>query len=242
MPSKEEKCVLSASNSTTTQDFLARDMEELVSEIKENLRLSAGLKSRPSFSVHHKSRASPYRVPSRSWGDSSCDGCLRSPSNSCGGHSCITVNKKLSSKSSDSTTASDDPYEMLQELLRDGSLIKEAFRRLQRGLSPKQRYFYDSDEETRSPLRMCHVELWVTRQMLPSLQKSASLPDSTDIMYGIRRVCSEDRHCVKLLRVLILVKVFSGFGWRWFLLRTKFLCYGGKPMLVQEKFYAPKKT
>ena len=164
MPSKEEKCVLSASNSTTTQDFLARDMEELVSEIKENLRLSAGLKSRPSFSVHHKSRASPYRVPSRSWGDSSCDGCLRSPSNSCGGHSCITVNKKLSSKSSDPTTASDDPYEMLQELLRDGSLIKEAVRRLQRGLSPKQRYFYDSDEETRSPLRMCHVELWITRQ------------------------------------------------------------------------------
>jgi len=48
---------------------------------------------------------------------------------------------------------------MLQELLRDGSLIKEAVRRLQRGLSPKQRYFYDSDEETRSPLRMCHVEL-----------------------------------------------------------------------------------
>jgi hypothetical protein len=159
MPSKEEKCVLSASNSTTTQDFLARDMEELVSEIKENLRLSAGLKSRPAFSVHHKSRASPYRIPSRSWGDSSCDACLRSPSNNCGGHSCIAVNKKLSSKSSDSAAASDDPYEMLQELLRDGSLIKEAVRRLQRGLSPKQRYFYDSDEEIRSPLRVCHLEL-----------------------------------------------------------------------------------
>lgn len=159
MPSKEEKCVLSTSHSTTTHDFLARDMEELVSEIKENLRLSAGLKSRSAFSVHHKSRASPYRIPSRSWGDSSCDACLRSPSSNCGGHSCITVSKKLSSKSSDSSAASDDPYEMLQELLRDGSLIKEAVRRLQRGLSPKQRYFYDSDEETRSPLRMCHLEL-----------------------------------------------------------------------------------
>jgi len=79
--------------------------------------------------------------------------------------------------------------------------------------------------------------------MLSFLQKFAALPDSTtDIMYGIRRVCSEDRLCVKLLRVLILVKVFSGFGCRWFLLRMKFLCYGGKPMLVQEKFYAPKKN
>lgn len=157
MPSKEEKCVLSTSNSTTTQDFLARDMEELVSEIKENLRLSGSLKSRPTFTVHHKSRASPYRIPSRSWSESTCEACLKSPSNNCGGHSCITLNKKLS-KTSESTT-SDDPYEMLQELLRDGSLIKEAVRRLQRGLSPKQRYFYDSDEETRSPLRMCHMEL-----------------------------------------------------------------------------------
>lgn len=36
-------------------------------------------------------------------------------------------------------------------------------------------------------------------------------------MYGKKTVCSEDRRCVKLLRVLILVKVFSVFGCRWFL-------------------------
>ena len=143
-------------SASTHKDFLARDMEELVSEIKENLRLSSGgYKSRPAFSVLNKSsRPSPYRLPSRSrsWGDPSCEQCLRSgPSASCSAHSC-----KKPSKMSNS---SDNPYEMLQELLRDGSLIKEAVRRLHMGLSPKQRYFYDSDDDSRSPLRVCHVEL-----------------------------------------------------------------------------------
>lgn len=53
----------------------------------------------------------------------------------------------------------DDPFEMLQELISDGSLIKEAVRRLQLGLTatlaqPKQqtkRNFYDSDDECRTP-------------------------------------------------------------------------------------------
>ncbi|XP_067002508.1 uncharacterized protein [Anabrus simplex] len=153
MPSKEETCILSSNtNSTTTQDFMARDVENLVSEIKENLRLS-GFKSRPAFSIHHRSRASPYRIPNRSWGDSNCEMCSKSASKSCGGHTCITVSKKST------VSTSEDPYEMLQELLRDGSLIKEAVRRLQKGLSPKQRYFYESDDDTRSPLRMCHLEL-----------------------------------------------------------------------------------
>ena len=38
----------------------------------------------------------------------------------------------------DKTTADlDDPFAMLQELITDGSLIKEAVRRLQLGLTPK---------------------------------------------------------------------------------------------------------
>jgi hypothetical protein len=47
-----------------------------------------------------------------------------------------------------------DPFEMLQELISDGSLIKEAVRRLQLGLTPKlssNREFYDSDEDCRTP-------------------------------------------------------------------------------------------
>jgi hypothetical protein len=46
----------------------------------------------------------------------------------------------------------DDPLEMLQELISEGNLLKEAVRRLQIGLTPKiQRNFYDSDEEYRTP-------------------------------------------------------------------------------------------
>ena len=48
----------------------------------------------------------------------------------------------------------DDPFEMLQELISDGSLIKEAVRRLQLGLTPKfstNKEFYDSDEDCRTP-------------------------------------------------------------------------------------------
>uniref|UniRef100_A0A182QGM0 Uncharacterized protein n=1 Tax=Anopheles farauti TaxID=69004 RepID=A0A182QGM0_9DIPT len=54
----------------------------------------------------------------------------------------------------------DDPYEFLQTLLKNNNLVKEAVRRLQHGLSPKQRYFYESDEESsRSPIVvMCQLE------------------------------------------------------------------------------------
>lgn len=144
MPSLEETCVLSSSDASTTQDFLARDMEELVSEMKENLRLS-GYKSKQA---QRTSRPSPYQIPNR-WKDSNCKSCvLSSGSKSCSVHSCY--NRK--SKSAES----DDPYELLQDLIRDGSLIKEAVRRLQKGFWPKQRFMYDSDEESsRSPMRLC---------------------------------------------------------------------------------------
>lgn len=135
--------MISPAEASTTQDFLARDMEELVSEMKENLRLS-GFKAKQT---QRTSRPSPYQIPSR-WGDNSCKACvLSSGVKSCSVHSCY--NKK--SKSTDK----DDPYELLQDLIRDGSLIKEAVRRLQKGLWPKQRYIYDSDEEPRSPMKLC---------------------------------------------------------------------------------------
>jgi len=53
----------------------------------------------------------------------------------------------------------DDPFEMLQELINDGSLVKEAVRRLQKGLftSPTVKTFYDSedDEGGRTPPNLC---------------------------------------------------------------------------------------
>ncbi|KAK4291202.1 hypothetical protein Pmani_035955 [Petrolisthes manimaculis] len=107
MPSKEELCFLSEAKATTTQDFLSRDIDDLVLEIKENLRL----KSRPAqlSGGKAKTRASPYSVPSRT--ESKC-GC-------CEGRRCIR--RGLATRRS-----SDDPYEALQELLKDGDLIKEA--------------------------------------------------------------------------------------------------------------------
>lgn len=156
MPSREEMFYLRDNQTnSTTQDFLSRDIENLVSHIKENLRLS-GFKTK---SQRRLARPSPYSNPSRSL----CECC----------ETCALAKKSadyVKSQSSSSVTTcahhrtfghgakavddADNPYEMLQDLLRDGGLIKEAVRRLQKGLSPKQRYYSDSDEESRTPLHL----------------------------------------------------------------------------------------
>lgn len=123
----------------------SKDVEGLVLEIKENLRLSAtSMKAMPCSHLSRKSsRASPYRVPGKLC---SCD------TNSC------EINRKNKRKLQHDTVQ-DDPYEFLQKLLRDGSLVNEAVRRVQLGLTPKQRYFYESDEEIASPvLQFCSQE------------------------------------------------------------------------------------
>lgn len=115
-------------------------VEQLVHEIKENLRL----KARPSHSTR-SSRPSPYHIPCRSWSDSAaCD-----------------KQQILNQKQPKKEETIDDPYELLQTLLKSNNLVKEAVRRLQLNYSPKQRIFYDSDEEaSRSPIiRMCQLEL-----------------------------------------------------------------------------------
>lgn len=120
--------VTSAEKST----LLSLDVEHLVSEIKENLRLS-GFKSRRHRT--HFVRTKPYSKPT----------------------ACELCSDRRSCRCDDDIQTNDDPYEMLQALLREGSLVKEAVRRLQIGLSPKQRYFYESDDESsRSPkFRLC---------------------------------------------------------------------------------------
>lgn len=149
MPSREEMYFLPENENNTTQDFLARDVENLVSEIKKNLRLS-GFKNRHQRRIV---RPSPYSDPSRNLSDT-CETCVK---NSCSNY--FKTNVSCAHRTIDrvikASTSTDDPYEMLQDLLRGGSLIKEAVKRLQKGLSPKQRYYYDSDEESsRSPLRL----------------------------------------------------------------------------------------
>lgn len=163
MPSAEETTYLIEVMPDTTQDFLSRDVDLLVSQIKENLRLST-LKAKSSIS--HKSRPSPYRIPSRSWADpSSCEVCgLRNGSGQ--DHRHIGHHHKRQS-----TREEDDPYELLQELLREGGLIKEAVKRLQANLDRlgnseeedededeqtaiyrRKPYFYDSEEDPLPPV------------------------------------------------------------------------------------------
>uniref|UniRef100_A0A2M4C3I9 Uncharacterized protein n=1 Tax=Anopheles marajoara TaxID=58244 RepID=A0A2M4C3I9_9DIPT len=130
--------------SKQANDVLA--VEELVHEIRENLRL----KAKPSHQPTRSSRPSPYHIPCRSWSEPVC-----------GGVSVAGSEKKIigKAKTKDEQTI-DDPYEFLQTLLKNNNLVKEAVRRLQHGLSPKQRYFYESDEESsRSPIVvMCQLE------------------------------------------------------------------------------------
>ncbi|CAH1736692.1 unnamed protein product [Aphis gossypii] len=126
----------SAASTAEKPKLLSLDVEHLVSEIKENLRLS-GFKSRRHRTTHY-ARVKPYTTR-----PVACDSCA--------------ARRPCRCDDDDDDETNDDPYEMLQELLREGSLIKEAVRRLQFGLSPKQRYYYESDEESsRSPkFRLC---------------------------------------------------------------------------------------
>jgi Glycogen synthase kinase-3 binding len=159
----------------TNNDVIA--IEELVNEIKQNLRLKAA----PPTSVgadqalHHpllqppsnelflqqtkslqhppqqqlvikkqRSRPSPYHIPCRSWSESS------------------TTQKPRKTCKNDENNI-EDPYELLQSLIKNNSLVKEAVRRLQltnaSAYSRKQNYFYDSDEDNRSPIvMMCQLE------------------------------------------------------------------------------------
>ncbi|KAG5896004.1 hypothetical protein JTB14_007569 [Gonioctena quinquepunctata] len=142
MPSAEI-CTMTSSGGS---DFSisSKEIEGLVLEIKENLRLSAGSTtiqykaiSRNNYS-RKSSRASPYSRPVKCC-DRTCGSC---------GPNCTRMNKRKPQQE----MASEDPYEFLQKLLRDGGLVNEAVKRVQLGLTPKQQFYYDSDEECRSPV------------------------------------------------------------------------------------------
>ncbi|CRL03373.1 CLUMA_CG016316, isoform A [Clunio marinus] len=166
----------------THNDVIA--IEELVNEIKQNLRLKAAPPSttgatqalhypllQPTVNeqflqqpknINHppqqqlvikkqRSRPSPYHIPCRSWSETSTVQKQRSHL------------QKTSCKNDENNI--EDPYELLQSLLKNNSLVKEAVRRLQlnnataSAYSRKQNYFYDSDEDNRSPIvMMCQLE------------------------------------------------------------------------------------
>ncbi|XP_070162742.1 GSK-3-binding protein-like [Polyergus mexicanus] len=159
MPSAEETTYLIGvmpDGAAQADTFLTRDVDLLVSQIKENLRLSS-LKAKSSVS-HKNSRPSPYRIPARSWADpaAGCEVCgLRSSSQShhqqqqnhvtTGHHHHHHYHSHL--KRTERNRVDDDPYEVLQELLREGGLIKEAVKRLQANLDELSSSEVDEDEE-----------------------------------------------------------------------------------------------
>lgn len=161
MPSAEETTYLIGvmpDGAAQADAFLTRDVDLLVSQIKENLRLSS-LKAKSSIS-HKNSRPSPYRVPARSWADpaAGCEVCgLRSSGQQqqqqqqhhvIGGHHHHHHHHHYHShlKRNERSRVDDDPYEVLQELLREGGLIKEAVKRLRENLDELSSSEIDEDD------------------------------------------------------------------------------------------------
>jgi len=112
------------------------DLNDLVYQIKEKLKVNTinPSSNQLSFRKEKKSRlrASPYSVPRSKCG--ACEGrrCLH--------QRCFPLDQRRA----------DDPYAALQELLRDGDLIKEAVRRLNYECfsdSKRKSFIYDSDDE-----------------------------------------------------------------------------------------------
>lgn len=140
----------------TSEDIIA--IEELVNEIKQNLRLQST--SNEQFLQQTKifnhtpqqqliikkqrfKRSSPYQLPR-----------LENLS--------ATSKQPKGFSRNDENNIEENPYELLQSLLKNNKLIEVAVKRLQdksldlhSSYSPKQNYFYDSDEE-RSPIVMMY--------------------------------------------------------------------------------------
>lgn len=155
MPSKETICVV-PETMPPTKDFFPSDVEDLVSDIKHRLQL----KSRPSYHnvCSKQKRASPYSVPVRTLARSASDKENNNISTEHSSESCKFVKAKSISSSKRTT---DDPYELLKELIREGCLIQEAVKRLQcgsRSTKSKRVDFYETDDyevSTLSPRLVC---------------------------------------------------------------------------------------
>jgi len=177
---------------SSSKEFKPENMDHLVQEIRENLKLGVAISaasadfssareksSNPNFklksSFHHRRgvhRSSPYAVPPSS---RACDTTLSSSPKGAGAVSqlrkwnhqrrrypstCMNAEKVSSAAEQDP----EDPFQMLQELITDGSLIKEAVKRLQKGLIYQvedNKTFYDSEDDlddasrTPPPLPLC---------------------------------------------------------------------------------------
>ncbi len=186
-PAPSEHIAAAAVTVTPPPPACIKEMDHLVQEIKENLKLghhlykpaaptssfSGPLKASRRSKAH--ARASPYAVPPSSRA-SGCDNNNGDRGGNAEGGPATGPSQlrrwnhrrryPSTCKADNEDVHPSDPFAMLQELITDGSLIKEAVRRLQLGLTPKynaaaaaedaaaskqQRDFYDSDEDCRTP-------------------------------------------------------------------------------------------
>ncbi|XP_074645314.1 uncharacterized protein LOC141901764 [Tubulanus polymorphus] len=151
MPIKKEELVFSELTPSTAN----AEIDNLVEKITETLRLKAKHKqrafgqnncsssnsSRKSHSVH---RTSPYSIPCKHHHH---NGIRHSQDILNNSSSCHCHHPRHHHKT-DCGGKSSEPYELLQELLREGTLIKEAVNRLISPGSPelvRKRSYYDDD-------------------------------------------------------------------------------------------------
>lgn len=131
----------------TSEDVKA--IEELVNEIKQNLRLKQEAAPTSTTTTTASTEEKPFQSSSNEqFQDFQTQQQLIIRKQRSRPSPYATKPKSLT-KNADMKT--DDPYELLQSLLQSNKLIFTAVKRLQTHYSPKQSYFYDSDDE-RNPL------------------------------------------------------------------------------------------
>ncbi|KAH9362287.1 uncharacterized protein LOC144155370 [Haemaphysalis longicornis] len=112
--------------------------EDLASAIKENLKLKSQQQPCQACAQQRHPRYSPYLVPRRS----ECSGVLSAAAKD-------SVRRACAAGHQPPQDADKDPYELLQELLQQGTLIREAVRRLQDNVVEKKKTPHSLDSSSR---------------------------------------------------------------------------------------------
>ncbi|CAN7992161.1 unnamed protein product [Ixodes hexagonus] len=126
--------VLSPGNSTVLGK--TAEVEDLVSAIKENLKLKSQQQPCNVCGQQRHPRYSPYLIPKRT----EAGGVVPAVPKDVVRRTCANHHQQDADK---------DPYEMLQDLLREGTLIQEAVRRLQENVVGKTKAPHSLDSSSR---------------------------------------------------------------------------------------------
>lgn len=147
-----------------SEDFIA--IEELVNEIKQNLRLKAApTTAATAATLFQSSSNEQFLQQAKIYNHTPQQQLIIRKQRSRPSPYNLTATPKPKSFSRNDENNIDDPYELLQSLLKNNKLIQVAVKRLQdktidlhTPYSPKQNYFYDSDEDRSPIVMMCQLE------------------------------------------------------------------------------------